>query len=98
MAIDPRIVAVFGPPPAGVDLADSRVSENNAAVAVLLGLATIAVILRFIARIIQRSGLMADDWTIILALVCSYPTHWSHEATKPRASAADKAPFLCSSS
>jgi hypothetical protein len=80
MEIDPLIVAVFGPPPPDIDLTKNEISKNNIAVAVLLVLATIAVILRFTARIIQRNPLKADDWTIILALVCSYPTHWNHEA------------------
>lgn len=71
MALDSAILAIFGPPPDSIDVADSRVGENNAAVIALLCLATVAVILRFVARISLRNPLMADDWAILIALVCS---------------------------
>jgi hypothetical protein len=71
MAVDPAILAVFGPVPAGVDLAESHVSVNNGAVIAMLCLSTVAVILRFVARVTLRNALMADDWAIIIALVGS---------------------------
>ncbi|KAJ5984565.1 hypothetical protein N7481_006664 [Penicillium waksmanii] len=69
MAVDPAILAVFGPIPAGVDLTDSDVNVNNGAVIAMLCLSTVAVILRFVARVTLRNALMADDWAIIIALV-----------------------------
>ncbi|CAI7650212.1 unnamed protein product [Penicillium manginii] len=70
MAVDPAILAVFGPVSAGVDLAESHVSVNNGAVIAMLCLSTVAVILRFVARVTLRNALMADDWAIIIALAC----------------------------
>ncbi|KAL4882850.1 hypothetical protein BJY04DRAFT_216938 [Aspergillus karnatakaensis] len=69
MAVDPAILAAFGPPPPDVDLAESSVSVNNGAVIAMLCLAAVAVILRFTARVILRNALLYDDWTIIAALV-----------------------------
>ncbi|KAL4951907.1 hypothetical protein BDW69DRAFT_201095 [Aspergillus filifer] len=70
MAVDPVILAAFGPPPADVDLSASDVAKNNGAVIAMLCLAAVAVILRFVARIILRNALLADDWAIIGALIC----------------------------
>ncbi|KAJ5310076.1 Transferase [Penicillium atrosanguineum] len=69
MTEDPAIQALFGPAPSNVDLSDSAVSTNNAAVIAMLCLAAVAVMLRFTARIILRNALMVDDWAIIAALV-----------------------------
>lgn len=68
------IFLVFGPPPEGLDLTESTANADTAAVIVLLVLAAIAVVLRFVARVIQRNSLKMDDWTIILALVCARPS------------------------
>ena len=72
MAVDPAILAVFGPVPTGVNLSESNVSVNNGAVIAMLCLSAVAVTLRFIARVTLRNALMADDWAIIGALV-SHP-------------------------
>lgn len=72
------MVAIFGPPPENTNLSKSTAMADTAAVIVLLALAAIAVVFRFVARSIQRSGLKMDDWTIILALVCAriaFETH-----------------------
>ncbi|PWY73062.1 hypothetical protein BO70DRAFT_389335 [Aspergillus heteromorphus CBS 117.55] len=69
MTVDPAIVAVFGQPPAGIDLADSRVAQDNRAVIALICLCVITVILRFVARLGLRNPLMLDDWLIVAALV-----------------------------
>ncbi|KAL4811207.1 hypothetical protein BDV18DRAFT_155812 [Aspergillus unguis] len=69
MVVDPVILAGFGPPPSGLDLSASNVSVNNGAVIAMLCLASVAVILRFTARIILRNALMYDDWAIIAALI-----------------------------
>ncbi|KAL4936957.1 hypothetical protein BDV06DRAFT_227404 [Aspergillus oleicola] len=70
MDLDPVILAAFGSPPADVDLSASEVHKNNGAVIAMLCLAAVAVILRFVARIILRNALLADDLAIIGALVC----------------------------
>lgn len=69
MEVDPAIIAIFGPVPTGIELAESNVSVNNGAVIAMLCLCTLAVILRFVARVLLRNALMADDWAIIIALV-----------------------------
>ncbi|RAL07950.1 uncharacterized protein BO97DRAFT_462254 [Aspergillus homomorphus CBS 101889] len=70
MAEDPAIRALFGPAPATVNLNASAVAVNNGAVIAMLSLAAVAVMLRFIARLVLRNALMADDWAIIAALIC----------------------------
>ncbi|KAF9872958.1 nacht and ankyrin domain protein [Colletotrichum karsti] len=64
-----EIVAVFGPPPEGSDVAESSVTQNNAAVIVLAVLASAAVALRLWARLLQGHSMKADDWTIIVSLL-----------------------------
>jgi hypothetical protein len=71
MAEDPAIRTLFGQAPSDVDLTASDVSVNNGVVITMLCLAAAAVILRFAARITLRNALMADDWSIIVALVNS---------------------------
>lgn len=67
--LDPTIVAIFGQPLAHIDLADSQVRRDNAAVIVLLVLSIIAVGLRFIARLAVRNPFRLDDWLILASLV-----------------------------
>lgn len=84
-ALDPIILAAFGPPPANVDLGETRENRNNGAVIAMLVLATVALVLRFLARIMQRAGLQYDDWTIIVALVgglSRMDRHCSHQLTR----------------
>lgn len=69
MTEDAGIFALFGSAPLNIDLNASEVSHNNAVVFALLGLAACAVILRFVARIVMRNAIMADDWSIVAALV-----------------------------
>lgn len=69
MEPDPNIVAIFGPPPDGLDISESSVARNDAAVIVLAVLASVAVVLRLMARFLQGHSLRADDWTILLSLV-----------------------------
>lgn len=81
MAEDPTIRAVFGPAPANIDLSASDVSVNNGVVIAMLLLAAVAVTLRFTARLVLRNALMADDWTIIAALVSQqHPTRRKYSA------------------
>lgn len=70
MPVDPSIRALFGEPPAGINLYESRVKVNNGAVIAMLSLAAIAVIMRFVARTALRNPFKADDWLVIGSLVC----------------------------
>ncbi|KAK2805858.1 hypothetical protein FQN51_008632 [Onygenales sp. PD_10] len=60
----------FGPPPPGLDLTENHTPSNNAIVIAMFVLATVSVVLRFIARTrVQNVQLKADDWLIAAALV-----------------------------
>ncbi|KAK2765873.1 hypothetical protein FQN53_006771 [Emmonsiellopsis sp. PD_33] len=62
----------FGPPPPGLDLTENHTPSNNAIVIAMFVLATVSVVLRFIARTrVQNVQLKADDWLIAAALVSS---------------------------
>ncbi|KAG7050893.1 Pth11-like integral membrane protein [Colletotrichum scovillei] len=69
MEPDPNIIAIFGPPPDGLDISESSVVRNNATVIILAVLASVAVVLRLMARFLQGHSLKADDWTILLSLL-----------------------------
>ncbi|KAK2000545.1 hypothetical protein LX36DRAFT_571998 [Colletotrichum falcatum] len=60
---------MFGPPPEGLDISESRVRQNDTAVVALAVLALLAVVLRLVARYLQRHQLKADDWTIVFSLL-----------------------------
>lgn len=66
---NPIAVKIFGPPPEGLDLSMSTTRTDTAAVIALLAIATASVMLRFVARAVQGSGVKHDDWIIVLALV-----------------------------
>ena len=69
MEVDPIVLAVFGPPPEGMDLTEDQSVANTVASVVCLFLAIVAMGLRLWARSIQNFGIKADDWLIIVALV-----------------------------
>ena len=69
MAVDPRVVAVFGPPPANLNLEESSNRTNDAAVLAMVILSAVAVIVRFITRITFKNPILWDDLFIVLALV-----------------------------
>lgn len=69
MEIDPAILAVFGPPPAGINLAATQETAIIVVALVSTGFATVALGLRIWARNFQRFGMMADDWLMVVALV-----------------------------
>lgn len=77
---DSAIEAVFGPVPAGTDLTEDTRSGNNAVVIFLLIIATIATVLRMVARSIARAGIKSDDYVVVAALVrfCSCPALSNH--------------------
>lgn len=67
-------MSVMMPSPAEIEdmylhIKDNRGPEVVAATAITFALATIAVILRLIARRISKAILLADDWTILAAWV-----------------------------
>ncbi|CAL5867485.1 uncharacterized protein PFLUO_LOCUS1704 [Penicillium psychrofluorescens] len=60
----------FGEAPAGIDLSESHLGRNNAAVITTYILAALAVLLRFYARLkIQQAKIAADDWMIFASLL-----------------------------
>ncbi|KAH8204966.1 hypothetical protein TruAng_000849 [Truncatella angustata] len=74
MDVDPLILAVFGPPPDGINLNENQRFGHDVSVVVLLVIATVGVALRLAARIVQKSGLKADDYAIIVALMLGFGT------------------------
>lgn len=62
--------SLFGGPPPGIDLTANKSVSDDAVVAVLAFLATMAVMLRFIIRRREQGSLQGDDWLILVALVC----------------------------
>ncbi|KAL7619869.1 hypothetical protein AAE478_010415 [Parahypoxylon ruwenzoriense] len=74
MEIDPVIVAVFGPPPAGIDLLANQQTADNVAAILCASIATVALCLRLWARNFQRFDMMADDWLMLIALIFVYGT------------------------
>lgn len=74
---------IFGSAPAGTNLSESKTVGNDAAVIVLMSIATAAVAARLWARYIQRIRLQADDYLVVVALVCALltPLLQSHHGT-----------------
>lgn len=68
MALDSTIVAIFGQPPAGIDLSESSTKANNTVSVVFFVVACLCVALRFYIRI-DKKTLGNDDYTIVFALV-----------------------------
>lgn len=73
MDLDPLILTTFGSPPADIDLNSDQRFGNDVSVAVLLFIAALGVSLRLAARMVRKSGLKADDYAILIALVRGYP-------------------------
>lgn len=70
--VDPTILAVYGPVPAGVDLGEDHRAANDAVVGLLLLVATVALLLRLACRRMNNTGLRADDWSMVAALFFTY--------------------------
>ena len=70
MEVHPAILAAFGPPPPGIDLASSQQIAISVVAIVCTSLAAIALALRLWARNLQSFGMMTDDWLMVVALVC----------------------------
>ena len=52
----------------------SRTGQLIESTAALSALATVLVLARFIIRVHTKVGLKADDWVILIALVCTQPS------------------------
>ncbi|KAI1811392.1 hypothetical protein GGS20DRAFT_579099 [Poronia punctata] len=74
MEIDPIVLAAFGPPPPGIDLAEGQESAIIGVALLSAVFATVALALRIWARNFQRFGMMADDYLMIIALIFTYGT------------------------
>ncbi|KAL5344158.1 integral membrane protein Pth11-like protein [Aspergillus crustosus] len=63
----------FGEPPPGIDLSESTKTRNNGVAISLTILATIAVILRVVARLkTQKVNFSTDDWLVVVSLIPTY--------------------------
>lgn len=69
MATDPIVLAIFGPPPDGIDLSETYTPIANGLVITLTCIAGLSVLLRFSARYLQEAGVEADDYLILFSLV-----------------------------
>ncbi|KAI6765462.1 hypothetical protein HG530_006532 [Fusarium avenaceum] len=74
MAVDPNIVAIFGPPPTGLDLGHNVILLYNVVTCVILGVAVAVVGLRFYVRNMKSANIEMDDWAVLLSLFCSGAT------------------------
>ncbi|KAF2139481.1 uncharacterized protein K452DRAFT_61114 [Aplosporella prunicola CBS 121167] len=68
MATDPVITKIFGPAPDGLNLKESRQTEDNVISIVLIIVAAVSVTLRIIARKMQGLFLRADDYAMVVGL------------------------------
>ncbi|KAF4990837.1 hypothetical protein FGRMN_8218 [Fusarium graminum] len=67
MEIDPMVLAIYGPPPEGLDLDESSVVKNTAVVLTLLFISALFLAGRIAIRTQQVYGLSLDDYTILLS-------------------------------
>lgn len=72
MAVDVHIVDLFGPVPDGIDLSENNAKNMDVGNLALISIALLSVILRFGARFVQKAGFKADDYLVLLALVCMF--------------------------
>ena len=74
-----QVANMAAPTPAQIQYMEAHISDDRrpgliASVVIPLSIASIAVVLRFIARRRVRAPLLADDWLILASLVCYPPT------------------------
>lgn len=72
MAVDPNIVAIFGPPPKGMDLEKNVITTYNVVVCVVLGISVTVVALRFYVRNMKSANIEMDDWAVLVSLVSAF--------------------------
>lgn len=70
MAIDATIIKLFGEPPDDLDLLEVSMWRSEWGLIALICIAIVSVILRYAARTVQKAGFRADDYFMILGLVC----------------------------
>ncbi|ROV87172.1 hypothetical protein VMCG_10663 [Cytospora schulzeri] len=70
MAVDAKILAIFGPPPAGTDLSADSTPSSNAACTVFFVIAALCVALRFYVRM-GNDTVGRDDYTMLAGLISS---------------------------
>lgn len=66
------VTVLFGNPPQDIDLSASNEILDDTVVAALTFLATMAVTSRLVIKKRKYGRLQADDWFILLALVCNH--------------------------
>ena len=54
---------------------DEHPTHVLAAGAIFIAVCTIIVTLRFYTRALQKAEIGIDDWLVLPALVCEYPSH-----------------------
>ncbi|KAF5967676.1 integral membrane protein [Fusarium coicis] len=69
MEVDPLVVAIFGPPPEGIDLSANSEAKNAAVVLTLLLISALFLAGRIVIRTQQVYGLSLDDYAIIVSWV-----------------------------
>lgn len=69
--LDPSVIAMFGHPPPEIDLAENYRPRSTIVTALLLLCTILIVVLRFAAKKVHGASLYADDYAIVVALVCS---------------------------
>ncbi|KAM0354786.1 hypothetical protein ACHAPU_000607 [Fusarium lateritium] len=67
MEIDPMVLAVYGPPPEGLDLDENSVVKNTAVVLTLLFISALFLAGRIAIRTQQVYGLSLDDYAILVS-------------------------------
>ncbi|KAI6082914.1 hypothetical protein F4821DRAFT_281426 [Hypoxylon rubiginosum] len=67
--IDPFILQIFGPPPPGLDVFETKQKINYIIIAVSIVLAALAVLGRCVSRRISGANLGADDCVIMIAFI-----------------------------
>ncbi|KAF7526685.1 hypothetical protein G7054_g10689 [Neopestalotiopsis clavispora] len=66
--LDPSVIAMFGYPPPGIDLAENYRPRSTIVTALLLLCTILIVVLRFAAKKVHGASLYADDYAIVVAL------------------------------
>ena len=70
MAADSNgLMPLITPESPGLDVNANQGPRIIAVAAVLITISTMAVILRFVSRLVSQAGFWWDDWTILAALV-----------------------------
>lgn len=77
--VNPLVFESIPPAEAAYQLAhidESRVSDIVVSHIICLVIATVAIVMRFVSRKLNKTAIQADDWMIVAALVSRSPQHW----------------------